>query len=591
MNTQQSQHNMKTIFCTVNKVIFHDQKSGKAILNAIRDNGKSCRLLGKIQNVAEGTILEAMGVWEQDEKYGWQFVAESIQESSQADGMQEFADDTMMRALDFSNILNQEIKDFRLLDLGYGEECEQSGIGQSDETRKRKKKKVSKQGFPTIKADDGATYNQKMTMLVSAPRRVSAFVIPDTVNCINNNAFLNCGIKSITIPESVIVIGDRAFAGCTKLSSVTIPESVRNIGCHLFNRCSKLSSIHLTQDVNYMDGYVFYDCPELTSVDIPGRDVSIEYDVSSHSKYLKISQADVYKAKEEAMPKPAEFVTDKTVELDWMDVDFHYGYIRIPNQLGNYTIILDDNVDKTIDPWRAYLSKMIPNLIVRFDHEGHPDIVNANDMHDAVITLRIKNDLSALIRSGYKTTEILREIDKLKPKYRREFKPRDKSKYINFLLEQHAANKYPIVPVVEYIGGSKEEGTLYTIVIDEQPNIVWENNNDSRSSFIFRCTDEDYTETRQIVFDYIMAEETGKRKLLHKDECTMIFKEKPRIVVHNNINSWAQRLLCNPELIVDSEIVAKGRKRNLKKQQEGEFITHMEEVREKDEEINSIEET
>lgn len=64
-------------------------------------------------------------------------------------------------------------------------------------------------------------------------------------------------------------------------------------------------------------------------------------------------------------------------------------------------------------------------------------------------------------------------------------------------------------------------------------------------------------------------------------------KEKTSITctVHNNINSWAQRLLCNPELIVDSEIAAKSRKRNLKKQQEGEFVTHMEEVGEKDEEI------
>lgn len=547
MEAQHSLHNMKTIVCTVNKVIFHDQKSGKAILNAIRDNGKSCRLLGKVQTIAEGTVLEAIGVWEQDEKYGWQFVAESIQESSQTDIEQENADDNLMRALDFSNILNIKVKDFRLLDLRYDDDSSDNAGGTS-----KRKKKTSKYGFSTIKADDGATYNQKMTMLVSAPRRVSSFVIPDTVKCINNNAFLNCGIKSITIPDSVVVIGNRAFAGCKKLSSVTFPESLESIGPHLFDGCSKLTSICLPQDVRGLNGYVFYDCPELTSVEIPGCEVSIEYDASSHSKYIRISKTSSFRKKEIATPKPTTGVTDKTVELDWKDVDFHFGYIRIPNQLGGYTIILDDNVDHTINHWRTYLSKMVSNLIVHFDHEGHPTIVNANDMHDAVFTLRIKNDLSALIGSGYKTTEILRQIDGLKPKYRRELKPRDKSVYKNFLIEQHAANKYPIIPIEESIGKSRtEEGAIYTITIDGQPNIVWENDNDRRSTYVFRCTEEDYIETRQLVFDYVMADETGKRRLLHSDECTSIFKEKPRAVVHNSLTAWAQRLMCDSNLTVE----------------------------------------
>lgn len=535
---------MKTIICTVNKVIFHDQKSGKAILNAIRDNGKSCRLLGKVQTVAEGSVLEATGVWEQDDKYGWQFVAESIQESSQTDVEQVFDDDSMMHALDFSNILNQEIKDFRLLDLGYGDEYSQN------RTSKRKNKKAGKQGFLTIKADDGATYNQKMTMLISAPKRVSAFVIPDTVNCINNNAFLNCAIKSITIPDSVVVIGDRAFAGCKKLSSITIPESVKSIGRYLFNGCSKLSSICFPQYKD-TDGYVFYDCPELASVEIQDCDVSIEYDALLQCKYIKVRKAKpLPKENETETPNPAVYVTDKTVDVDWMDVDFHYGYIRVPDQLGGYTIILDDQVDHTINPLTDRLAKMIPNLVIHFDHEGHPSLVNAADLHDAVITLRIKNNLSELIRSGYKPSEIVGGMDRLPRKFMRILEERDKSPYINFLFEQHAFGRYPFIPIEECIRRKKEKGTLFTIMIDGQPNIVWENDNDSRSTYVFRCTEEEYIETRQLVFDYIMADEIGKRKLLHSDACIDIFKQKPRAIVHNSLTSWAQRLMCNPDLSV-----------------------------------------
>lgn len=535
---------MKTIICTINKVIFHDPKSGKAILNAIRDNGKSCRLLGKVQTVAEGTVLEATGVWEQDDKYGWQFVAESIQESSQTDVEQGFADDSMMHALDFSNILTQEIKDFRSLDLGYGDEY-------SHITPKRKKNKAGKQGFPTIKADDGATYNQKMTMLISAPKRVSAFIIPDTVNCINNNAFLNCAIKSITIPDSVVVIGDRAFAGCKKLSYVTIPESVRSIGRYLFNGCSKLSSVCFPQ-YSGTNGYVFYDCPELTSVEIQECDVSIEYDALLQCKYIKVRKAkSLPKEDETEILNPIMHVTDKTVEVDWIDVDFHYGYIRVPDQLGGYTIILDDQVDHTINPLADRLAKMIPNLVIHFDHEGHPSLVNGADLHDAVITLRIKSDLSALIRSGCKPSEIIRKIDGLPSKFKRMLEPRDKSPYINLLFEQHASGKYPFIPIEERINKSTEKGMLFTIMIDGQPNIVWENYNDKRSTYVFLCTEDDYTNMRQLVFDYVMADENGKRKLLHSDECTTIFKEKPRTVVHNSLTSWAQRLMCNPDLTVD----------------------------------------
>ena len=39
---------------------------------------------------------------------------------------------------------------------------------------------------------------------------------------------------SITIPDSVTMIGWGAFAGCTGLTSVTIPDSVTKIGRYAF---------------------------------------------------------------------------------------------------------------------------------------------------------------------------------------------------------------------------------------------------------------------------------------------------------------------------------------------------------------------
>ena len=50
-------------------------------------------------------------------------------------------------------------------------------------------------------------------------------------------------IKDLVIPNTVTSIGDRAFAGCGGLTSLTIPNSVTNIGEGAFSGCSGLNSI------------------------------------------------------------------------------------------------------------------------------------------------------------------------------------------------------------------------------------------------------------------------------------------------------------------------------------------------------------
>lgn len=51
------------------------------------------------------------------------------------------------------------------------------------------------------------------------------------------------GPSSITIPDGVTSIGDKAFSGCSGLTSIVIPDGVTSIGNRAFEGCSNLTSI------------------------------------------------------------------------------------------------------------------------------------------------------------------------------------------------------------------------------------------------------------------------------------------------------------------------------------------------------------
>ena len=71
------------------------------------------------------------------------------------------------------------------------------------------------------------------------------------------------------VTYSVRSIGDKAFYGCSGLTSVIIPNSVTRIKEYAFRNCSRLTSVTIPNSVTSIGNYAFRDCSGLTSVNIP----------------------------------------------------------------------------------------------------------------------------------------------------------------------------------------------------------------------------------------------------------------------------------------------------------------------------------
>jgi glucan-binding YG repeat protein len=81
-----------------------------------------------------------------------------------------------------------------------------------------------------------------------------------------------------TIPGSVASIAGYAFSNCTGLTNVTIPGSVTSIGRYAFCNCTGLTSVTIPDSVTSIGSDAFNNCTGLTSITIPGSVTSIGSD-------------------------------------------------------------------------------------------------------------------------------------------------------------------------------------------------------------------------------------------------------------------------------------------------------------------------
>ena len=146
--------------------------------------------------------------------------------------------------------------------------------------------------------------------------------IPDSVTSIGDYAFYDCSnlhyneydnayylgnntnkyialikVKSTNITICNIfynckLIADDAFRGCSKLTNVTIPDSVISIGNYAFSDCSSLTSVIIGNGVTSIGNHVFEDCNGLANITIPDSITSIGYSAFEGCSKLHYNEYD-----------------------------------------------------------------------------------------------------------------------------------------------------------------------------------------------------------------------------------------------------------------------------------------------------------
>ena len=84
------------------------------------------------------------------------------------------------------------------------------------------------------------------------------------------------GCASTSIPSSVTSLGEHCFSGCTSLVSIDIPSSVTSLGNDCFSDCWALTSIDIPSSVTSIGYNCFRGCSALTSINIPSSVTSLE---------------------------------------------------------------------------------------------------------------------------------------------------------------------------------------------------------------------------------------------------------------------------------------------------------------------------
>ena len=124
-----------------------------------------------------------------------------------------------------------------------------------------------------LKSIDGALYNQALTTLFWMPEGKEMIdALPESLSIIEDYAFRNSKLTSITLPDNIVTCGVGAFWG-SRIQSINLPDKMRSISNALFQHCNNLEVVYLGKNIERLGEYCFDGCPlkelHVQTIDFP----------------------------------------------------------------------------------------------------------------------------------------------------------------------------------------------------------------------------------------------------------------------------------------------------------------------------------
>ncbi len=226
------------------------------------------------------------------------------------------------------------------------------------------------------RAFDGCSEIKTVEVTLEAFSAIANAAIPETVKILESDTvrigmgfFRNMSkIKSITLPDSITVIDDFAFEGCTALTSFNVPANVNHIGVGVFSDCGSLKELTSSSavyravnnclvkgnavvlgcanstipesGVTTVASYAFYKCPTMADVVIPSNINTIEDGAFWYCDGLKVLKLSEMKAgfSQNALTGCTKITTVQLPlsALDWIP---NQAGVSVLSVVGNDTVI------------------------------------------------------------------------------------------------------------------------------------------------------------------------------------------------------------------------------------------------------------
>lgn len=101
---------------------------------------------------------------------------------------------------------------------------------------------------------------------------------PQTLKLLGAKAFLNCtALEEVTFADGIALseVGGNAFENCKELKAVKIPAGISKVGTYVFKNCTSLAEVNIPEGYTALPNYMFNGCTALKSIKLPNSLTSI----------------------------------------------------------------------------------------------------------------------------------------------------------------------------------------------------------------------------------------------------------------------------------------------------------------------------